>query len=133
MISISTQKPMNPSSRRGMSATMLIWSAVLVMCFLALIYLASAPGVSPPRLPPSPQAVSPGISSQARARFYDEQVQPAIALADTANREAAERCVQRLREMSDKHRQGIAPFVSDLNSWGTRWGVVRRMPSDWWN
>jgi hypothetical protein len=118
-------------ARRGKATSVVVWATVLAFCIGVLIYLALRPAPSPPELPSPPRpAKAERIST--RARFFDEQVQPAIAAADKANREAAERCIQRLRDQFSKYRRGVEPLVEDLTSWGTRLGVVRRMPSDWW-
>ena len=79
---------------------------------------------------PQPEPVDRSIQ---RAVFYDEHVEPRIAETDKLNREAAERCIQRVREMMKQYRGGIEPFVDDLTSLTTRLGIVKRMPGDWWN
>jgi hypothetical protein len=32
----------------------------------------------------------------------------------------------------DKYRRGIQPFAEDITSLKTRFGILRRMPADWW-
>ncbi len=67
-----------------------------------------------------------------RDAFFKADVEPSIKEADKLNREAADRCVARLKESFDGYRSGIQPFCEEINTWGTRVGVIRRMPSDWW-
>ena len=68
-----------------------------------------------------------------RANFYDNEVEPEIEKADQLNREAAERCVRRLRGLVAEYRSHVEPFVEDLTSISTRLGIVRRMPGGWWS
>ncbi|TWU08293.1 hypothetical protein [Stieleria varia] len=68
-----------------------------------------------------------------RAGFFDEYVQPEIARADQLNRESAERCLKRIDTLIDQYHRGVDPFVRDLTSLSTRFGIVRRMPGGWWN
>ena len=117
--------------RAGYARSVVLWSCVLAGCIGVIIYVAVKPGPTPPPLPlppslPEVQTIPSG------AVFFEKDVQPVIATTDRANRESANRCVQRLQEMFAKHRRGISPFVEDLTSWGTRFAVLRRMPSDWW-
>ncbi len=67
-----------------------------------------------------------------RAVFFDNEVEPRIAEADKLNREAADRCVQRIVATINQYRRGVDPFVEDLTSMSTRFGIVKRMPADWW-
>ena len=113
---------------RGSAVMNVVWVCVLVICVGVVAYVAMRGGPEPPPLPPPPS-----IDTSARAKFFDDQVQREIANTDQANREAAERCIQRLRDMFDQHRKGVAPFTNDLTSMGTRFRILRRMPSDWWN
>jgi hypothetical protein len=107
-----------------------LWAGIFAACVGGIAFLVRTPEAPAPSLPEAPQAPTP--ASPVAAAFFDSEVQPAIAKADRANREAATRCVQRIQEMFAKDRRGIDPFIEDLTSWGTRFGVVRRMPSDWW-
>ncbi len=66
-----------------------------------------------------------------RQRFYQTEVEPALSQTDKRNREAAERCLKRLEETINGYRAGIPGFAKDINSWGARLGVLRRMPRDW--
>ncbi len=93
-------------------------------------------------VPPVPKAedfrnqITPELSAAElraeRDSFFKTDVAPCIAEADRLNREAAERGMDRLKNSLDGYRTGIAPFCKEINTWGTRLGVVRRMPTDWW-
>ncbi len=68
----------------------------------------------------------------ARSSFYDTEVEPRVFETDLANREAAERALERLSTTFDGYHEGVDKFVSDLTSISTRLGIVRRMPGQWW-
>lgn len=112
---------------------------VLVLCVMAIFWVATRSSVEPPQVPeppPMPAEILPQkTEAERRAErdlFFKNDVVPSIAEADKLNREAAERCVTRLTESFDGYRTGIAPFCKEINTWGTRLGVITRMPSDWW-
>ncbi|MEM6689451.1 MAG: hypothetical protein AAF664_08500 [Planctomycetota bacterium] len=67
-----------------------------------------------------------------RAQFFDEHVLPAVRKCDHENHLAVERCVVRIEQMLDGYRAGIPSFCREVNSWKTRFGVLKRMPGDWW-
>ncbi|MDB4557818.1 hypothetical protein N9053_01580 [bacterium] len=69
----------------------------------------------------------------ARASFFDNEVEPEISKTDQFNREAAERCVRRLRGLVTEYRYQVEPFVEDLTSMSTRFGIISRMPGGWWS
>ncbi len=70
-------------------------------------------------------------------RIYNESVEPAIASCATRNNEAANRSVQLIKDRFKGFHNGVEPFVDDIASWGTRFGILGRMASDkwdqWWN
>ncbi len=68
-----------------------------------------------------------------RAAFFDNEVEPEIEKTDQLNREAAERCVSRLKSQVRLYRQQVEPFVEDLTSLSTRFGIISRMPGGWWS
>ena len=68
----------------------------------------------------------------ARQRFFDESVLPTIETADRQNRQAARRALAKWRSTCDRYRSGVDPLVDDLLSWSTRYGVLKRMPGDWY-
>lgn len=67
-----------------------------------------------------------------REEFYMEQIEPLLKATERANRQAAERAVTRITEVFDRYRAGIKPFTDDITSIGTRFGILLRMPADWW-
>ena len=94
-----------------------------------------------PADPPSPRAgrvaielaTPPTPNREAlRAAFFEAEVEPEIAETDSLNRQAADRCVERLEQLMSRYRQGVDPFVEDLTSHSTRLGIVRRKPAGWW-
>ena len=97
-------------------------------------------GVAAPQLPAEPvirveeqRAAEAASRLVMRANFYDNEVEPEIEQADQLNRDAAERCVGRLRGLVAEYRSHVEPFVEDLTSISTRLGIVRRMPGGWWS
>ncbi|MEM6469247.1 MAG: hypothetical protein AAF802_06730 [Planctomycetota bacterium] len=68
-----------------------------------------------------------------RARFFDTQIVPVIEETQCQNIVAAERCVMRIHELLRRYRDGINPFVGEITSIKTRFGILKRMPTDWWN
>ena len=96
-----------------------------------------------PQLPQVPQRqpvlvddipiVQPAERMVARASFFDNEVEPEIEKTDQRNREAAERCVRRLRGIVREYRYQVEPFVEDLTSISTRVGIISRMPGAWWS
>lgn len=67
-----------------------------------------------------------------RSAFFDREVEPEIAKTDRLNREAVDRCIQRIGLLIRRYHRGVTPFVNDLTSISTRLGIVKRMPGDWW-
>ncbi len=88
----------------------------------------------PPELPTAVVSATPPNPSRdvLRAAFFDAEVEPRIVETDARNRQAAERCVERLRIVIEGYRRGVDPFVEDLTSISTRFGIARRMPAGWW-
>ncbi len=103
------------------------------MFFTAVPNPQPAPPIAPAKpLPPIVTVPPPPSDDVIRARFYDVSVEPQIIATDLLNRQAADRCVDRITRLMDGYRAGVDPFVDDLTSISTRLGIVRRMPSDWW-
>lgn len=121
-----------------------VWLMALIFCIAGIISIIRAPWPTAPSMPAPTAIVDPEVEKAAvlakraeerlhRAKFFDDHAQPAIAAADRANREAAERCVQRVRDQVGKYQKEIPPFIDDLTSWGTRFNIARQLPIDWWN
>ncbi|NND99051.1 MAG: hypothetical protein HKN47_17175 [Pirellulaceae bacterium] len=107
--------------------------AGVVTFFASSLYRPdSAPAVPAAALPSIEPVEAPIARDVQRAIFFDNEVEPRIAEADRLNREAADRCVRRITMMMDRYRCGVDPFVNDLTSMSTRFGIVKRMPGDWW-
>ena len=66
------------------------------------------------------------------ARFFDQSVTPLIEQTDAENLEAAKRCLSRLDQVIQSYHAGVEPFVHDMTSLGTRFGILKRMPGGWW-
>jgi hypothetical protein len=86
-------------------------------------------------------AVSPTTNAvieipQARVdpdRVFREDVAPLLDQFDARNRAAVARAVANMHERLNGRRWGIKPFVKDVGSWSTRFGVIGRTSSDLWN
>ncbi|QDT13197.1 hypothetical protein [Planctomycetes bacterium K23_9] len=112
-------------------------AAGLTLAFTVVNQPGEAPDV-PRSATPAQQDVAADSQEQSskravrRAIFFDEKVEPRIVEADALNREAADRCIAKISAAMDHYRGGVEPFVDDLTSISTRFGIVKRMPSDWW-
>jgi hypothetical protein len=69
---------------------------------------------------------------QLTAKVYAEEVVPLLDAYDQRNHEAAARAVADARERLGGRRWGIKPFVKDVGSWRTRFGVIGRTTKDAW-
>ncbi len=125
------------AGRNTATKAIFVWALVLAACIGVLVYIVTKPAPTPPDVPkpPAPPVARPSnhATTIQLAVFFDEEVVPAIEETDLANREAATRCIESLEDMFARHRKGIPAFTGDMTSLGTRFGVLRRMPSDWWN
>ena len=118
-------------------------SVVALATFYAAEEWLPAELVGKPQLPQVPErepvlvdeipVVQPAERRVARASFFDNEVEPEIEKTDQRNREAAERCVRRLRGLVREYRYQVEPFVEDLTSMSTRLGIISRMPGGWWS
>lgn len=120
------------SSRSGKTnLAFVFWATIFVGCLAALVLLIKSPSRPGPSLPdpPSPIVVTPLFE---RAKFFDQEVQKALSEFDGMNREAVVLCQERLHESIESFRRGIPAFTDDITSIGTRFGILRRMPFDWW-
>lgn len=106
-------------------------TAIVIVCLVVILWPQSPPP-SPPSPPPLDLQAEEEDEAAERLRFYEAEVEPILLAHERANRAAAERAIQRIRETFDGYRRGVDPFVEDITSWGTRLGVLVRTPGDWW-
>jgi len=112
-----------------------VWSTILIGCILLGAYVLSRPAPDPPTIPVNPRPELDSDTSanfDARNAFYQDAVDPRIKSATEANEAAAKRCIERIENKIEGYRTGVDPFVADINSWGSRLRVVKRLGSDWW-
>ncbi len=111
------------------------WAGVIAAWCTFVVVTQRPPEPRRLELPePAPtEAVTVVPRNVQRAVFFDSEVEPRIVETDRLNREAAQRCVDRLRQVFENYQNGIQPFVEDLTSLSTRLGIARRMPGNWWN
>ena len=83
-------------------------------------------------LPADAEAIRQTEQLAARRAFFETTAEPRIDAAGEANRRAAERAIEKVDDLIAGYRSGIEPFIEDITSWGTRFGVLKRLPSDWW-
>jgi hypothetical protein len=112
---------------------------VLLLSACAIVWIAMRPVVEAPSMPSAPAMPVEMIPQKSEAElraardvFFITDVEPSIQEADKLNREAAARCVARLTQSFTGYRAGVQPFCEEINTWGTRMSVIRRMPGDWW-
>ncbi|MEX2168373.1 MAG: hypothetical protein WD851_03610 [Pirellulales bacterium] len=111
-----------------------VLSATLVGSAVLLAGAVFWPRAAPPPLPAPPTAAPPAAPpAKHRAEFFDQHVQGIIAVADQANRQAAKRCIATIDQRFAKYARGIEPFATDMTSMSTRFRILRKMRSDWWN
>jgi hypothetical protein len=115
------------------------FALLLIACVAAIIAIILRPTPEAPIFPQGPTLPPEIVPKQSKAElraerdlFFASDVEPNIKEADRLNREAARRCVARLKDSFNGYRAGINPFCKEINTWGTRLGVIRRMPGDWW-
>lgn len=115
-------------------------AACVGSCLVALLTFLLAPRTEiakpadqAPQAAPVRGAIIPSAGPQLQlAAFYDASVEPEIQAADRANRQSAVNCIKRIERLINQYHQGVEPFVKDLTSLSTRFGIVRRMPGQWW-
>jgi hypothetical protein len=73
-----------------------------------------------------------GLTQAQIEAFFDAEVRPALDAYSTRNQTMVDRAVDRIANGIDAYRQGIPPFVDDITSWGTRFGVIGRGSQDLW-
>lgn len=114
-------------------------AALLLTSTATVLLIARRPTVDAPMIPQAPSFPAEIVSQKSEAElraerdaFFTADVEPNIQESDKLNREAADRCIARLKDSFNGYRTGIKPFCKEINTWGTRLGVIRRTPGDWW-
>lgn len=117
--------------RRPLWRSILVPAVLLIGAVAAWVIVVSreTPQPTPPSPPPG-VTIDPG--TVIREQFYNQEIEPLLKSTERANRQATERAIQRIRETFNGYRGGIRPFTEDITSIGTRFGILRRMPTDWW-
>jgi hypothetical protein len=97
-------------------------------------WFAIRPTPTPTTTPDQPP--TPALTQAQIDAFFQSEVRPALDAYDARNKAAVDRAVERISNGVEQYREGIKPFVEDITSWGTRFGVIRRWGSDlgekWW-
>jgi hypothetical protein len=127
------------ATRRSLWAVRLAILGVLASGLVGYGYWRSILPTSPtvaPRPPvaaaPAPVLVTPKEPVVDVDRVYREEVVPLLDQFDARNRAAAARAVTNMYERLNGRRWGIKPFVKDVGSWKTRFGVIGRSTKDFW-
>lgn len=105
---------------------LLLPSAILVVSIVAWFAVTR----TKTRLPPIPEP--PPVEGNLPKEFLDSTLRPLVDENQQANLDACERCLIRIDDSFTKYRKGIQPFSDDITSIGTRFGILRRMPANWW-
>lgn len=119
-------------SRRPLWRSILLPTVLLIGAVAAWAIVVSRE-TPPPTPPPSPPGVSIDPGTAIREQFYSQEIEPLLKSTERANRLATERAIQRIGDTFNRYRHGIRPFTEDITSIGTRFGILRRMPADWWH
>jgi len=98
------------------------------------------PPAVPAPAPPAPVAklpetrpAPPEEPAQVRIdRIYNESIVPILASFELRNGAAVGRSMGMLHDRIEYHRRHVVPFTKDVSSWGTRFGILKRYPSDLW-
>lgn len=107
--------------------------AVLGICVL-LLFLTMQSARTPSGISNSIKTSASIFDAKADRRelFYRESISPLISEYEQSNIDAAQRAIDRIHAMLDGYRENIPLFVEDITGWGTRFGVITRMPGDYW-
>ena len=110
---------------------------ILVMATVAFVHEARDRTPLPPPAPAavvvSQAPVVPPVDPDAAMKVYRESITPLLDEFDQRNAQAADRALATLHGRIAMHRAGVEPFARDVRSWHTRFGVMRRLPSDLWH
>lgn len=118
-------------------------SNALTVSFVAPVLIFVASGATwllftqqqtplPQIVDPPPVLTPPPVTRESPQEFFDSQIQPLLHENHQANLQAVDRSLQRIEEAFSGYLRGIRPFSEDVTSIGTRFGVLTRMPLNWW-
>jgi hypothetical protein len=90
-----------------------------------------------PSLPPDREPIAkapPATQPQGESaeQIYRRSIVPLLDQFDQRNDAAVNRAMIVLHDRMSMHHGGVGPFTKDIASWHTRFGVLRRYPSDLW-
>lgn len=122
-------------SRRA--ALSLLASGTLAAATTALYRRWSVSGPSVPARPLS-HSRTPTLHDTADTqveieKVYHESIAPSLVAFDGRNNKAVDRAIATLHERMEIHRRQVRLFTRDIASWHTRFGILRRYPSDLWH
>lgn len=118
-------------ARRPLWRSILLPTVLLIGAVAAWVIVTSKE-TPPPSPPPTPPGVTIDPGTVIREQFYNQEIAPLLKSTERANQLAAERAIQRIGETFNGYRGGVRPFTEDITSIGTRFGILRRMPANWW-
>ena len=113
-------------------------SALVALLAMTLVYWCggrTSQAPVPIAIAPAPSQVTepPKRDPQAAQRIYQTSIIPLLDEYDRENVKAVSRAMLALHERMQFHRAGVVPFARDVRSWGTRFGVMHRLPADLWH
>lgn len=109
----------------------LIWPVIALSVSVMTLALLFWRGCNKPPAPPAPP-LPPTPMTKLDETFFDSSIRPLERENQRANREAADRCIARIAESFEQYRAGVDGFCEEITGIGTRFGVLRRMPANWW-
>ncbi|HSZ57280.1 MAG TPA: hypothetical protein VK797_16560 [Tepidisphaeraceae bacterium] len=124
-------------SRRGLLRAAFAASGLAAGYLLYRDGIFSPASVSPMPTPALPRTAIAAASQPVDQRaqidgVYRESIVPLLASFEQRNDQAVDRAMAALHERIQMHRRQIGPFTKDITSWHTRFGILRRYPSDLW-
>lgn len=105
------------------------WSVLVLVAVLATWGFWVTREAPPPAAPPVPPLT---VSRDARADFFNQEIYPLLLAHERTNLAAADRAIVRINELFASFQKGVEPFTKDITGIGSRFGILRRMPADWW-
>src|SRR5579872_1788231 len=125
----TTESPVKAQGTAGICALILAGS---ILAIWWVLFHAAKPSPGGPPIPPvipQPQVIAPHLS---KVDFYRQDLAPLLEKSKRSNLLSGDNAVERLHKEFDQFRAGIPAFADDVASWGTRFGLVRRIAKDKW-